>query len=918
MENLLDSRDPVVQAMVQSWTDIEDQSHREALNMSQEMATLVQELETVVKSKIGTNVRNIYEHVLEKDEKGNATGHYITKWKSAMMDEYYRVLEATRDMDYDKIEALIAEGILFEPTAAEKQGQAENAWVSIKNAHSKGILPDEKARDMIRQSWKNENARLNQDAFVKGLWMQLSDMKDRKVISQAELDIIDAEQQIKSGGRRTFSEMVEDGDLTQNAADELIDWIYRNVWNYRIPGTKWANPQWAALLKSANISLELDEADQWKKLRESKDPKIKFYLKIVDMSREADKNVPYQFRLGSRLPGMEKRPSERIKAGQSPLTIFREGLKRTFTVRPDEIERGNEELRDEQGNVKYFLPIHFTSRITKTIEVNGEEVEVFDEDRQSFDIATMYYKYWAMAKDYQLKSEILPKMEMAKFFVDNRPAINRSPAGEVIKKVFSKAKDKDQVKDTAASEMRKTRLSEQVQDFFLSVVYGQKVKKQGEFKLGNVYIDVAKMFDAVNRYVALDLLGLNFVQATANVILGETLQMIEAFASHHTNMKSYNKAHWFYMKNMPGVMGDVGARKRMNLVTLLAETFDILDNYEGKEFRKNTKFRQLMQADTLYFTQHAGEHYMQNRFFLSMLNDVTAYDKEGNKLGSMLDMYEKGQKDYKAQLRKKHGDAWEKHFDGKLHLAEEVSREKSHWTPEEERAFGRKVRGVLTSLHGEYTDLGRVALQRGMLGRMAYMFRKFVIPGFQRRWAKEHYNARIDEMVEGNYISTGRFVRRYLRDLSRMKFNLAAENWVKLTNAEKASVRKTFAEAAFIATAWILGNILFRLKGETDDDDETGQLAFWAYQAYRLKAELLFFSPKLDEAMSILRSPAASMSFAENVIKLATQIWAPGELYERGPWKGQPKIYKTLSDMTPGLKQYFRLRDIEQQITWFK
>jgi hypothetical protein len=94
--------------------------------------------------------------------------------------------------------------------------------------------------------------------------------------------------------------------------------------------------------------------------------------------------------------------------------------------------------------------------------------------------------------------------------------------------------------------------------------------------------------------------------------------------------------------------------------------------------------------------------------------------------------------------------------------------------------------------------------------------------------------------------------------------------------------------------------------------------AFIGYQTYRLQNELLFFTPKLDSAMSILRSPAASVSFLENLIDLSGQIFSPAEVYESGPWKGRPKIFKTLNNMTPGLRQYYRLKDIEVQIPWMQ
>jgi hypothetical protein len=68
--------------------------------------------------------------------------------------------------------------------------------------------------------------------------------------------------------------------------------------------------------------------------------------------------------------------------------------------------------------------------------------------------------------------------------------------------------------------------------------------------------------------------------------------------------------------------------------------------------------------------------------------------------------------------------------------------------------------------------------------------------------------------------------------------------------------------------------------------------------------------------MSILRSPAASISVVENIIKLSGQLFHPMDVYESGSWKGRPKIVKTLMNMTPVERQYYRLRDITDQVTW--
>jgi hypothetical protein len=60
------------------------------------------------------------------------------------------------------------------------------------------------------------------------------------------------------------------------------------------------------------------------------------------------------------------------------------------------------------------------------------------------------------------------------------------------------------------------------------------------------------------------------------------------------------------------------------------------------------------------------------------------------------------------------------------------------------------------------------------------------------------------------------------------------------------------------------------------------------------------------------------MSVIENTIKLMSQIWTPMDRYERGHWKGKPKITKTLINAVPAMRQVYRLKYVDDQISWFK
>jgi len=151
-----------------------------------------------------------------------------------------------------------------------------------------------------------------------------------------------------------------------------------------------------------------------------------------------------------------------------------------------------------------------------------------------------------------------------------------------------------------------------------------------------------------------------------------------------------------------------------------------------------------------------------------------------------------------------------------------------------------------------------------------------------------------------------------------MKWALAMENWHKLSTMEKANIHRTALEVTALIAAYILTYAFTSLGDDADDPFEEWLYSFISYQTLRLSTELLFFSPKLDEPMKILRSPTASMSFFENTIKLVSQMWTPFDEYERGPWKGKPKIHKTLMNMVPAAKQVYRIKYVEDMKGWLE
>jgi hypothetical protein len=257
--------------------------------------------------------------------------------------------------------------------------------------------------------------------------------------------------------------------------------------------------------------------------------------------------------------------------------------------------------------------------------------------------------------------------------------------------------------------------------------------------------------------------------------------------------------------------------------------------------------------------------------------------------------------------------------------------EVANFTQKDMTDFSARLHRVLSSMHGEYSKIGQNALQRLALGRMAIMFRKFVVPGFQRRWKKRKkddslsgINNLLGEYSEGYYRTFGITMQNIYKDLLSFKFEAISAYGRQMTTGERANMIRFTGEMSFFVLAIIMTQIALRLKADDDDKDNI-LLNNFAYQAIRLRSELSFFFNPVS-TMQILRSPMAAMSQLETLIKLVGQMAYPVtsgtfefEIYQQGAWKDHAKIEKTLVNLLPVYpKQIYRIRDVGNMLSWFQ
>jgi hypothetical protein len=507
-----------------------------------------------------------------------------------------------------------------------------------------------------------------------------------------------------------------------------------------------------------------------------------------------------------------------------------------------------------------------------------------------------------MAIDFGNKYDALAEIEMTNYFINHRDVIRRDGKGNIYTDATAKKLLHlgDNIRDKAlTSAGTSSMIAAQMNDFIKHAIYGMSHDEEPDINIFGYTIDRAKLLNTVTRFTSMNMLGLNFIGGLATFNVVEANRIIESSSGQYYNMKDARHATGTYYKNLGGMMKDIGARRPENVVTLLNQRFDTMSEEVDGKLNTDSKFAHLMNTNTLFFTLHTGLHYVQTRVMLAMLNHVKA-EGEGVE-GSILDNYKVNPETKQLEMNPK----------------------VTNWSMEDQISFSARMHRIIASAHGDYSFMGQVAVQRTSLGRMALLFRKFVTPGFQRRWAGKQVNNLMDDTTEGYYRTFGHFAKQFMTDLIHFKFEAMQAYGRGMTEGEKANLMRFTTEVSLLAVTAVLCGIAMRAKKE-DPDKNDAMLNNLAFQALRLRSELAFY---IDPAstLQILRSPMASLSIFEGSLKLVGQLMYPvysgtGQFqsYQVGYWKGHLKLEKTVNQLLPVYKQFTsRVQNMGAQLSYF-
>lgn len=720
-------------------------------------------------------------------------------------------------------------------------------------------------RFLAKMKWLDENAPIKDKQGLRQAKIKaVEDYLNSIDITKEEFDLVMDNEKKIGKNRKSYYELATQGIISYKRADDLRELTSEITYKFRVfDKTKFPNEKW-------NKLQELRQKDP-------NDIRVRFFDFIKELSDEGDSRVAPRYKLNGRLPGVRKTFVERIGEGQSALKTTGEALKDAFSIQADDTMYGQFDLTDENNKPINYVPVFYTSR------VKAED--------QSFDIPNIYKLWFKSALQYANTVEILDQLEYTRFVVNERQT--KTGSTSYASKVWKRMHPSSQI-DDSYSVKDSSNLANQLNDWFDMIVYGKGQDSAGSIEtpfFGKV--DMGKVLDLFSKYASLRVMGLNYISMVNNMAQAEVAQAIETFSKKYVSPKSYTKASAEFTVSLPEILGDVGARTPSCKINLLNQLFMTINDYSNGNIRLSNKFSRLFNQGAFYFTTNIGEYEAQSRFLIAMLMEQRALDKNGKDIGSIYEYYtvENGELIFDK--------------DGVV----------SNWDNNKRMEMSARVRSILMSMHGNYSEKDKVALQRNGYLKLALMFRKWIIPTWRKRFDGLYYDNVMQDYREGYYRTGGRFlannVKKFfyrLSDESKAAEIAINADWHNLTEYEKANVRRFATEATVFSTLVILYSIV---KGWADDDDDKF-LDNIAYQLYRLRTDMGFYW-NIRDMFKIVQSPFPSTSSIKSIYGLLDAVINPLDRYERGPWEGHLKLEKKVYDLMPVVRQLYRARDIENE-----
>lgn len=682
----------------------------------------------------------------------------------------------------------------------------------------------------------------------------------------------------------------------------------------------WKKKNMITKYNNLGIVISQKPIDKWKDKKYDKlNDKDKKYLNFLkDKAREADemtlgyKSLIFKYLDAEfiKLPSIRRTDLDKLLSGKIK-DVASEKIGDLTKIREDDTTRGEllDKNVDKNNNIvkklvtinneeRHLVPIHYRNNI------NPKD--------QSLDLPTIFLLNSSMAKEYNIKQNLEADSKLLLDVVYNSK-VNKveSFTNKLWKSAFSNSEN--ELVDIQI-DGKDSNVYTKLKSMFENRIY--KITEASSGKIGGK--DIASIASGVASYSANLALAVNYLSAIPNLMQGKIQNFIESVGKNVFTRADLRWAEKTYFEELAnGGLNDLGSITNNSKLQLLLDKFDLMGDFNAikNKFEDSNKFRTLFKASTLHGMNGVAEHYIQSTLMLAVMKSI----KLKNKNNEFIDINGKKVSEknamnlYEAFTVK----------DGILEFNKNANH--SSFTRNSFSELGMLehqslIRKKIIDLHGQYDNKWQSHIQRYWWGKLAFMFRKWLIPAYHRRWRgtvhvnkkyedlEEHqkfYDSSLREYNDGMYTSFIRFIwQGVIPALKEFKIEIAKTNWNELTDREKGNIHKTIREVLVMSIMMTAANIAYVAAKAAPDEGDEKLLYTLAYLFKRQETELMQYY-SINDQMRIFRTPFAALSTAEKATNWLAQImpFNIGDKYEQGPNKDQFKAWVKTKKLIPVISQ---------------
>jgi hypothetical protein len=578
-----------------------------------------------------------------------------------------------------------------------------------------------------------------------------------------------------------------------------------------------------------------------------KNAKGKYHKWLTDTYLEQQEGLPEGQKPGLLLPSIYKTNGERMfdNLGRAIKT----GIQEKFNFMEGDTQFGPATIA---GTKEKFIPVHYTWSI------KPEDV--------SLNLMRSVLMFSSMANNFKALNDIHSEVILYRKIIGERDIAEVNAQGDPLLNPLAKKLGIERY----ITKEGETYSAKRINDFIDMIVYGEMDMRESVIGLS-----ATKLTGTLIGFSALTTIAADLMKGIANNLQGNIQVIIEAASSEYFSLKNLTRGKSYYMKSIPGFLGDFG---KFTAESLGGKLFDLYDPMQGDYMDQYGRMvtasvaNKLFRVDTLFFNQHFGEHEIQVSNLFAMLDANKVIDNETGEEISVLDAYEK-------------------------YGTEEIYN-KTDFTDKKRQNIMNTLHALNKRMHGIYNDFDKATAQRYSLGKLAFMYRKYLVPAYKRRFKNLGYDEELGGQTEGYYRT---FWNLYLKNLVTLKTDLI-KNWADMSPFERAQVKRVIAEATLIIA---LAALVMVLKAMVDDDDDdlkkNWAYNFVLYEAIRMRSETSQYVPiyGIRDAYRTVKSPSAATVSIDRALKFVDQFfiqsWDPEKaVYQRrtGVWeKGDNKSW---------------------------